>query len=123
MGSKWSTWKEAKKTAEEYIISRGKSWKHYKAYKPYWVRICKNRTEYDFRIRFNITSAGLVELTILTPHTFPNTTNAKSWLWHSILFLSSNQQSCGVVEEDQNVKHKQLMIKKWLDRGNEINYQ
>ena len=78
VGSKWSTLEKAKKAAEEYIISGGKSWKHYKADKQYWVRICKNRTESDFRIIFNITSVGHVELTILTPYIFPRTTNAKS---------------------------------------------
>ncbi len=78
VGSKWSTLEKAKKAAEEYIISRGKSWKHYKADKQCWVRICKNRTESDLRIIFNITIVGYVELTILTPYIFPRTTNAKS---------------------------------------------
>ncbi len=86
--SKWPTLEVAKKAAEEYIISRGESWKHYKADKQCWVRNCKNRTECDFRIRFNITSAGLVELTILTSHTCSRTAYAKSRLGHSILFLS-----------------------------------
>lgn len=84
---------------------------------------CKNCTECNFRIRFNITNAGSVELTILTPHTCPRTTNAKSRLGHSFLFLSSNQRSHGVVEEDRHVKPKQLIIKEQLDRGNKINYQ
>lgn len=123
VGSKWPTLEEAKKAAEKYIISRGKSWKYYKADKRCWVRVCKNRTECDFRIRFNITNADPVELTILTPHTCPRTTHAKSQLGHSLSFLSSNQQSRGVVEEDRHVKPKQLIIEKRLDRGNKINYQ
>ncbi len=39
------------------------------------------------------------------------------------MFLSSNQRSLVVVEEDQNVKPKQLMIEKQLKHGNKINYQ
>ena len=114
---------EAKKAAKEYIISRGASWKYYKADKQCWVCICKNCTEYDFRIRFNITSAGSVELINLTSHTCLRTTYAKSRLGHSILFLSSNQQSRRVIEADRHVKPKQLMIEERLDQGNKINYQ
>ncbi|MCJ1343434.1 hypothetical protein MMC31_001627, partial [Peltigera leucophlebia] len=123
VGSKWPTLEEPKKAAEEYIISRGESWKYYKADKRCWVRVCKNRTEYDFRIRFNITNAGPVELTILIPHICPRTTHAKSRLGHSFSFLSSNQQSHEVVEEDRHIKPKQLIIKERLDRDNKINYQ
>ena len=83
----------------------------------------KNRTECDFRIRFNITNAGPVELTIPTPHTCPRTTHAKSRLGHSLLFLSSSQRLRGVVEKNRHVKPKQLISEERLDRGNKINYQ
>lgn len=84
-----------------------------------WIRVCKNRGECDFRIRFNISSAGPAELVILTPHLI---THAKSRVWHSLSFLSSNQRSRGVVEEDRHVKPKQLIIEEQLDQGNKINY-
>ncbi len=123
VGSKWPTLEEVKKAAEEYIISRSKSWKHYKADKRCWVRICKNRTKCEFRIRFNIASAGSVELIILTSHTCPRTIHSKCWLGYSISFLFSNQRSRGIVEEDRHVKPKQLMIEGRLNRSNKINYQ
>ncbi len=106
MGNKWPTLEEAKQAAEEYIVSRGKSWKNYKANEKCWIHICKNRTGCNFRIRFNITSAGPVKLTVLTPHTCPRTTHAKSRLGHSVSFLALNKRSRGVVEEDRLVKPK-----------------
>ncbi len=39
------------------------------------------------------------------------------------MFLSSNQRSRGVVEEDRHVEPKQLMIEERLDQSNKINYQ
>ncbi|WP_375449231.1 hypothetical protein [uncultured Nostoc sp.] len=123
VSSKWPNLEEAKEAAKEYIISRGESWKYYKADMQCWVRVCKNCTECDFRIRFNIINAGPVKLTILTSHTCPRTTYAKSWLGHSLSFLSSNQQSRGVVGGGRYVKPKQLIIEEQLDWGNKINYQ
>lgn len=38
-------------------------------------------------------------------------------------FLSFNQQSRGVVEEDRHIRPKQLIIEEQLDRGIKINYQ
>ena len=114
---------KAKRAAEKYIVSRGKSWKYHKTDKRCWIRVCKNREECDFRIRFNIASAGPAELAIHTPHTCPCITHAKFRVGHSLSFLSSNQQSRRVVEEDRHVRPKQLIIEEQLDRGNKINYQ
>lgn len=41
----------------------------------------------------------------------------------SVKFLVSNNQSCGIVADDWNIKLKQLVSKERLDRGNKINYQ
>ena len=91
---------EAKRVGEENIVSRGKSWKYNKTDKRCWIRVCKNREECDFWIRFNIANVGPAELAILTPHTCPCITHAKSRVKHSLSSLSSNQQSRGVVEKD-----------------------
>lgn len=122
LGTTWPNIKEAKRAAEEYIVFRGESWKYHKTDKRCWIRVCKNREECDFRIRFNIFSAGPAELVILTPHTCPRITHAKSRVGHFLSFLSFNQRSRGVVEEDRHVKPKQLIIEERLDRGNKINY-
>ena len=100
VGTIWPNMDEAKRAAEEYIISRGESWKYYKTDKRYWVRVCKNCEECHFRIRFNIASSGPAELAILIPHTCPRITHAKSRVGHSLSYLSSNQRSRRVVEED-----------------------
>lgn len=123
IGTKWPNIEEAKRAVEEYIVSRGESWKYHKTDKRCWIRVCKNREKCDFRIRFNISSAGPTELVILTPHTCPRITHAKSRVGHSLSFLSSNQRSRGVVEKDRHVKPKQLIIEERLDRGNKIHYQ
>lgn len=123
IGTTWPNIEEAKRAAEEYIVSEGESWKYHKTDKRCWICVCKNCEECDFRIRFNIFSAGPAELVILTSHICPRITHAKSRVRHSLSFLSSNQQSCGVVEENQHVRPKQLIIEKQLDRGNKINYQ
>ena len=99
-GTIWPNIEEAKRAVEKYIVSRGESWKYQKTDKRYWIRVCKNREECDFRIRFNIASAGPTELAILTAHTCPRITHAKSRVGHSLSFLSSNQQSRGVVEKN-----------------------
>ena len=74
--STWPSLNEAKSAAENYIISRGESWKQWKSDKRCWIRICKNHEECDFRIRFNITAAGPVRLSLLILHTCPRITHA-----------------------------------------------
>lgn len=123
IGTKWPNIEEPKRAAEEYIVSRRESWKYHKTDKRCWIRVCKNRKKCDFQIRFNISSAVFIELVVLTPHTCPRITHAKSRVRHSFSFLSSNQQARGVLEEDRHVKPKQLIIEERLDRGNKINYQ
>lgn len=123
VGSTWPSLNEAKSAAENYIISRGESWKHWKSDRRCWIRICKNHEECDFRIRFNITAAGPVRLSVLIPHTCPRITHANSCLGHSVKFLVSNDRSRGVVADDRNIKPRQLVSEERLDRGNKINYQ
>ena len=124
-GSKWHTFEEAKKAAEKYIISQGKSWKKYKADQRCWVRICQNRTECDFRIQFNITSVGHVDSTIFTLYICPRTPNAKPRLGQGILFcfyLQINDR-LALLKKIAIINLNSWWLKKWLDRDNKINYQ
>ena len=87
VGSIWPSLDKAKSAAENYIISRGESWKHWKSDKRCLIQICKNHDECDFRIRFNITAAGPDQLDVLIPHTYPRIAHANSRLGHSVKFL------------------------------------
>lgn len=62
-------------------------------------------------------------MSVLTPHTCPRITYAKSPLGHSVKFLSSNGRSRVIVTEDRDIKPKQLVSEERLDRENKINYQ
>lgn len=119
----WPSLNEAKSAAENYIISRGESWKHWKSDRRCWIQICKNHEKCDFRIRFNITAAGPVWLSVLIPHTCPCITHANSCLGYSMKFLVSNDRSRGIITDDWNIKPRQLISEERLDRGNKINYQ
>lgn len=123
IGSTWLSLNGAKSATKNYIISRDKSWKHWKLDRHCWIRICKNHEECNFCIRFKITAARPVRLWVLISHTCPCIRNSNSCLGHSVKFLVWNDRSRGVLADNRSIKLRQLISEERLDRGNKINYQ